>query len=1112
MLAPSVLQRVQNIISLEKPLELPALLSFPRSSSLLLQTGHAGREQTLKALRSIMVRLFVSLPPGRVNFTIIDPVGLGENFAGFMHAADHHEALVGRRIWTEPAHISQQLTQLTEHMENVIQKYLRNEFETIEQYNQQAGELAEPYRFLVVADFPANFDEQSAQRLTSIINSGPRCGVYTLIMYDDRRELPVGFNYEDLCSGSVHVVCEDGRFCRRDIVWQNFPLRLDTPPTEDTLTDIMNKVGSWTKDACRVEIPFQSIAPGPDEHWSLQSDKAIKVPIGRTGATRLQYLELGKGMAQHMLTAGKTGSGKSTLLHVIISNLALWYSPEELHLHLIDFKRGVEFKTYVKNKLPHARTVAIESDREFGLSILQKLDAEMARRGQLFRQAHAQDIASYRQVTGEKLPRSLLIVDEFQVFFGEDDRIAQEAAVLLEQLVRQGRAFGVHVILGSQTLAGASGLARSTMGQMAVRIALQCSEADSQIILDDNNLAARLLSRPGEAIYNDAGGMIAGNSPFQTAWLSDEIRDKYLEKISQWSQKLTQTAEPMVVFEGNIPAELSNNQILINLFKQPAQSQNATAFLGEPLAVKSPTSVTFNRQSGANLLILGQRETSALGLISSSLISLTAALTNPAAEFIVMENLPVSTEAAESLVDYAKILPSCRTISYQQTSEAIEQLAHEVRCRTENNNKKFKTTFLVINGLHRYRNLRRSEDDFSFSTDSDAPPKPDKLLAEILREGPLVGIHCIIWIDTLVSLERLFDRATLREFDMRVLFQMSSANSSNLIDSPQANNLGLHRALLYDEEHGKLEKFRPYRSPKPDWTQTVFRVTLVGKGKRMNLQTIDWAIIIGFFMVILGIGLLVSKRAGSSSAEFFLGGRSMPWWLLGVSMVATTFSTDTPNLVTDIVRKNGVSGNWLWWAFLITGMLTVFIYAKLWRRSAVMTDVEFYEIRYSGKPAAFLRGFRALYLGVFFNVMIMGTVSLAAIKIGGVLLNMSPFNSIVVALIVTVIYCGLGGFRAVLITDFILFAFAMFGAVAAAVVACSLPEVGGLKNLFAHPALAGQTPPRPHRQDRKRFQLPRYFRPHNANPHRRPVVERMVSRSRARRRRLSRPENAFCQG
>lgn len=219
----------------------------------------------------------------------------------------------------------------------------------------------------------------------------------------------------------------------------------------------------------------------------------------------------------------------------------------------------------------------------------------------------------------------------------------------------------------------------------------------------------------------------------------------------------------------------------------------------------------------------------------------------------------------------------------------------------------------------------------------------------------------------------------------------------------------------------------------------------------MALQLIDWLIVAAFFAVILLVGVLVSKRAGSSSAEYFLGGRSMPWWLLGVSMVATTFSTDTPNLVTDIVRRNGVSGNWLWWAFLLTGMLTVFVYAKLWRRSSVMTDIEFYEIRYSGKTAAFLRGFRAVYLGVFFNVLIMGSVSLAAIKIGGVLLNFSPIKTILVAMIVTVVYCGLGGIRSILITDFILFSFAMFGAVTAAVVACRLPEVGGLSGLFSHP-------------------------------------------------------------
>lgn len=224
----------------------------------------------------------------------------------------------------------------------------------------------------------------------------------------------------------------------------------------------------------------------------------------------------------------------------------------------------------------------------------------------------------------------------------------------------------------------------------------------------------------------------------------------------------------------------------------------------------------------------------------------------------------------------------------------------------------------------------------------------------------------------------------------------------------------------------------------------------------MLLSTIDWLIIVAFFVIILSIGVLASKQAGKNSAEFFLSGRNMPWWLLGVSMVATTFSTDTPNLVTDLVRNHGVSGNWLWWAFLLTGMLTVFVYAKLWRRSNVMTDIEFYEIRYSGKAAAFLRGFRALYLGVFFNVMIMAAVSLAAIKIGGVLLDLSPWQTIGFALAITVVYAGLGGLRSVLATDFFLFTFAMFGAVMAAVIAVRLPEVNGLANLFSHPNVVGK--------------------------------------------------------
>ena len=218
----------------------------------------------------------------------------------------------------------------------------------------------------------------------------------------------------------------------------------------------------------------------------------------------------------------------------------------------------------------------------------------------------------------------------------------------------------------------------------------------------------------------------------------------------------------------------------------------------------------------------------------------------------------------------------------------------------------------------------------------------------------------------------------------------------------------------------------------------------------MELSTLDYGFIIVFFTLVLGIGIYVSKKSGKNSSEFFLSGRTMPWWLLGLSMVATTFSTDTPNLVTDLVRTTGVSGNWGWWCMLLTGMLTVFIYAKLWRKSNVSTDLEFYEMRYGGKPASFLRKFRAVYLGVIFNVITMSAVNLAAIKIGGIMLGLEPWQTIVSAGLITVVFSALGGFKGVVYTDFLLFFVAMAGAIGAAYYLVNIPEVGGLEAMMAN--------------------------------------------------------------
>jgi S-DNA-T family DNA segregation ATPase FtsK/SpoIIIE len=817
---------------------LPALVGFPGQCSLLLEASDAGRARAVEALQAVMFRLLTTLPPGKVRFTILDPVGLGQNFAAFMHLADHDEALVTSRIWTEASHIEHRLADLTAHMETVIQKYLRNQFRTIAEYNAHAGEVAEPFRVLVVANFPANFSTDAARRLVSIAQSGPRCGVHTLISVDTKQPLPQGFDLADLeATGATLLWTADGaegngaarepRFVWRDEDFGPFALHLDSPPPDAQGLRLLTAVGEQARVAKRVEVPFEFIAPQEAEWWTCDSRLGLDVPLGRAGATKRQHLRLGAGTSQHVLVAGKTGSGKSTLLHALITNLALLYSPDEAELYLVDFKKGVEFKTYATHELPHARVVAIESEREFGLSVLQRLDAELKQRGELFRNGGAQNLAAYRDETGNKLPRILLIVDEFQEFFVEDDRIAQDAAQLLDRLVRQGRAFGLHVLLGSQTLGGAYTLARSTIDQMAVRIALQCSEADAHLILSDENSAARLLSRPGEAIYNDANGLVEGNNPFQVVWLDDDRREDYLQRVHDLvAERRPLPKPPQLVFEGNVAADPGKNHLLEDLLRAPAwpavPPRAVHAWLGEPMTIKEPTSATFRPQSASNLLVVGQQDDAALATLVLSLVSLAAQLPpGPEPSLYVLDGSPVDAPYAGYLEKLPAALPQAvRLGGWRDVPAVLDEVSAELDRRQKTPDTQFAPLFFVAFGLQRFRDLRRSEDDFGFGR-REEKPTPAQQFATLLREGPGLGLHTLLWCDTLNNLNRSLDRASLREFDLRILFQMSVADSSNLIDSPLAAKLGLHRAYFYSEEQGRLEKFRPYGLPADAWLAQV---------------------------------------------------------------------------------------------------------------------------------------------------------------------------------------------------------------------------------------------------------------------------------------------------
>ncbi len=794
---------------------LPLALTFPQEASLLIETDDDGGKWVPEVMNSIIFRILKTAPPGKAHFTIIDAVGLGQNFAGLMHLADYEPALINRRIWTQRDHIEERLQELNEHVEKVIQMYLRNEYATITEYNEQAGSVAEKYHFLVIAGLPAGFSESAMARLKSILASGPRCGVFTLVHWDRRQNLPEGLSAEDLRKFTVRLVREKGAVSFGGIS----TLQLDPFVSDEIAADLAHQIGQASIDSNRVQVPFSVVAP--KEMWSESTTNELRIAIGRTGATKLQYLALGKGTKQHALLAGKTGSGKSTLLHIIITNLALTCNPNEVEFYLIDFKKGVEFKCYADAKLPHARVIAIESDREFALSVLQRIDEELKRRGELYRKLGAQDLAGYKRAGGaEPMPRTMLIIDEFQEFFVEDDSVAQGAALLLDRIVRQGRAFGIHVLLGSQTLGGAYTLARTTLGQMVIRIALQCNESDAALIMDEGNVAARLLSRPGEGIYNDAAGALEGNSPFQVVWLTDEERDENLTRVSKISIERGFDPQRPIIFEGNMPADVRDNPLLVAALKNsPVKAPtDPRVWLGLPNAIKGPTDALFPRQSGRHLLLVGQNDEAIAAILGLAIIGLAAQHPRDKAPiFYLIHGTLIETPEFDFL-EAAAAKGHAKITQGHEAADFISEVHHEMKRRSDEGSAADPPIFLLIHGLQKFRKLRY-EEDFSFG--GDDLPKPGSQLNEIISEGPSLGIHLIISLDTLNNIQRCLSRKALSELGMRVLFQMSVNDSASLIDSPKAGSLGLNRALFYSEHESRMEVFRPFALPSADWMAEV---------------------------------------------------------------------------------------------------------------------------------------------------------------------------------------------------------------------------------------------------------------------------------------------------
>ncbi len=776
---------------------IPALTAL-RDRHLLFEGGPPGATEDL--LRSVLLRIIVGSPGGEVRVTLLDPRGSGQGLAGFLELPP---ALRGEKVWVSSDEIEAQLRNLNATVESVLQTRLGARFSSLADYNAANPAVAEPFRVVAILGLPGGgWTERGLDLLARLSRNGPRAGVYLLATLDRAAPTPRNVVLDEVVvPGTSIKIGADERAVIADPAFGDMPFIPDNPPGALEVERWLARVAAAFAGRSRA-LAAAAVLPPVD--WGASSADGLDVTIGVDSEGDPLSLHLGDDPA-HGLVGGMVGMGKSNLLHVIVAGLTSRYGPDELELDLLDFKEGVGFAPY--RTLPHARSVALETEREFALSVLKSLQSEMVRRGRLFGAAGVDQFPAFR-VSGARLPRRILLIDEFQVLLAGDDAIAREASAALEDLVKRGRGFGIHVLLCSQSPSVAGPYLSRIYNQMGLRVALRCRPADALAILGEGNDAAAKLEEQGEAIVNAELGQPAGNRRVRVAFLG---RDELTARLAAILDRDAGAHPGPVTFEGATPAELVANPRLRALRSGGWAPERGTveAFLGEPVEVKGPTSARLERYPRANLLVAGADEEAAYGLLIATVVSIAAE--DADACFDVVDLARPSSPMASALAPIAERLGNRLALAGPRDAGAVlEALDLELRSRAAPGAEQSPSRYLVITGLHRWRELR-GPNQF------DSSPEGGTLL-RLLDEGPDVGLHVIAWTDGQASLDRSLKRGAAANFDLRAVLRVPETDSQNLLESTAAARLANNRALFRNEEWpaGQLEKFKPYAVPSPE--------------------------------------------------------------------------------------------------------------------------------------------------------------------------------------------------------------------------------------------------------------------------------------------------------
>lgn len=781
------------------------------------------------AVRTQVLEQMANAFPRQLIVTWIDPVGRGASAGPLLELLEIDKNLLDNQVWVEPDEVERALRRITERMAYLEQRCLKSRFADLDEYNLQAGSLAEPRHVVAVTGYPRNFTDETRARLAQIQDNGPRLGITVHVVADESAHQPVtvqrhgypafhGVQFPGVTTpvglGGHIVFSSSGRphvmtwaECVQDQVW--LPARF--PEVDDKRArQIVEGYAHSAVEAGNVVVDSEAIIrPRSGGDTSGGTAREIVLPVGALGRGDRFDLRLGQGLAQNVLVGGLPGSGKSSLFHTIITAAVRHYTPEELELYLLDFKEGVEFQAYAAAELPHARVVAVQSERAFGLSVLRGLEKELTARAGRFKSVGASSIADFRDRTGESLPRVLVVVDEFQVLFAEEDATAFDCASLLESLIRQGRSYGVHTILGTQTMRGATQrLLGAALDLVAVRIALKTSESDSELFLAAGNRAASRLTRPGEAIFNPDGGAPEGNLTFQVALTADDTRHAVLDEARDRARGRGWTRKPLVFDGTRVVSVADDDQVtaLLSGLNNP-DPRAVRLHWGLPVALGGSGSVSLWRRGGAHALLVGRDQAATLGSLTVAL--LTAHASAPGISMTLVECLGVDEDHGMSLADVGALLPYTRCVRRRALAEVLAEFATEVRRRTADDDYGARRMLLVVNAVQRARDL----DD----VDAYEPTGPVGDLVTILRDGADVGVHALVTADSLATVHRRLGRNNLSHFGLRLVGPCSVDASDALIGSTAGALLGDAYMIVVDADEGRAEQVRPYPIPNDRW-------------------------------------------------------------------------------------------------------------------------------------------------------------------------------------------------------------------------------------------------------------------------------------------------------